>query len=402
MEQRALLAVALVAGCVTAAGAGGYLAVRQLASHPAPTPAAESTPVPDAAAAVDGTEAELAPSEPVAESPAPVTPAPAVSRPAPAAASAPAPRPAPPAPARPTRAETPAPARSIDPPVATARRADPPAATPVPVSRPVEVAPPPAPVSVPATTQAQQAPAPAPAPAPAQPRVEERQAANETWSSSRDSGTPRADTWPTRDREPEPDLSAPLPSRTPAPEPTTAPSGVPRLVTLTIPADSVIGVQLENTVTTATAKVEDPVRARVTRDLRVGSDVLVPAGSRLMGNVTLVEEGGKIRERARLGVRFHTLVLADGTEVKLPTETIYRDGESPTGRSAAKIGGATVGGAILGAILGGGRGAVIGAASGAGSGTAMAMAGERRPAELRSGQPLTIRVSDAVTTQVER
>jgi hypothetical protein len=130
--------------------------------------------------------------------------------------------------------------------------------------------------------------------------------------------------------------------------------------------------------------------------------VVVPAGSRLIGSVTLVEEGGKIRERARLGVRFHTLVLADGTELRLPTETIYRDGESPTGRSAAKIGGAAAGGAILGAILGGGKGALIGAATGAGSGTAVAMAGERRPAELRSGQPITVRVTDNVTTQVER
>ena len=171
---------------------------------------------------------------------------------------------------------------------------------------------------------------------------------------------------------------------------------------MTIPADAVIGVQLETTVSSANAKVEDPVRARVTRDLLAGGQVVVPAGARLLGNVTLVEEGGKVRERARLGVRFHTLVLADGTEVRLPTETIYRDGESPAGRSAAKIGGAAVGGAILGAIMGGGKGAVIGAATGAGSGTGWAMAGDRRPAELRSGQSLTVRVSDAVSTQVER
>ena len=144
------------------------------------------------------------------------------------------------------------------------------------------------------------------------------------------------------------------------------------------------------------------MRARVTRDVVSGGDVVVPAGARLIGNVVLVEEGGRVRERSRLGVRFHTLVLADGTEVRLPTETVYRDGESPAGRSAARIGGATVGGAIIGAILGGGKGAAIGAATGAGGGTAVAMAGGRRPAELRAGQPITVRVSDAVTTQVER
>jgi hypothetical protein len=172
--------------------------------------------------------------------------------------------------------------------------------------------------------------------------------------------------------------------------------------TVTIPADAVIGVQLESSISTVNAKVEDPVRGRVTRDLVAGGNVVVPSGSRLLGSVTLVEQGGRVKERARLGVRFHTLMLADGTEVRLPTETIYRDGESVAGRSAAKIGGATVGGAILGAIIGGGKGAAIGAATGAGSGTGWAMAGDRQPAELRSGQSLTVRVSDSVSTQVER
>ena len=45
----------------------------------------------------------------------------------------------------------------------------------------------------------------------------------------------------------------------------------------------------------------------------------------------------------------------------LQTEAIYRDGESPAGDSAKKIGVAAVGGAILGGILGGKKGAAIGA-----------------------------------------
>ena len=43
--------------------------------------------------------------------------------------------------------------------------------------------------------------------------------------------------------------------------------------------------------------------------------VAIPAGSRVLGSVSVVERGGKMRERARLGVRFHTVILADGTEV---------------------------------------------------------------------------------------
>ena len=127
-------------------------------------------------------------------------------------------------------------------------------------------------------------------------------------------------------------------------------------------ADSVIGLQTESRITSETARVEDRVDARVTRDVSVGDRVAIPAGARAIGSVMQVERGGKFKERARLGIRFHTLVLSDGTRIPISTETIYRDGEAPSNSTAAKVGGAAVGGAILGAILGGGEGAVIGAA----------------------------------------
>ena len=134
---------------------------------------------------------------------------------------------------------------------------------------------------------------------------------------------------------------------------------------LVVSADSVIGLQNETRVTTETARVEDRVEARVTRDVKVGDRVAIPAGARAVGNVTQVERGGKFKERAKLGIRFHTLVLADGTRIPISTETIYREGDSPGNSSAQKIGGGAVGGAILGAILGGAKGAAIGATAGA-------------------------------------
>jgi len=103
-----------------------------------------------------------------------------------------------------------------------------------------------------------------------------------------------------------------------------------------------------------------------------------------------------------VGVRFHTLVLADGTTLRLQTDTVYREGESPANASAAKMGGAAIGGAILGAILGGGKGAVIGGATGAAGGTAAVMAGPRRPATIDAGSTVTVRVLAPVSVTVER
>lgn len=392
MEQRALIASALVLGCVTAAGAGGYLAVRQLATPASAESASQvapgsETPAP-ALAPAEGTVAEIdsvgesTPAPPPAVPAAtrePVTPAPSTTPPTAAVA-----RVERTAPTRPSRtAETARVSPSSSRPAAVPVRRDEPVATPVSTS---SGTPRPQPEST-ATVSASRG----------------DDTGRDSWP-ARDSSQTADDRWPSRDAGGygSTTAEASLPSSATVAEPSTPPVPARRLESVTIPADAVIGIQLERGVSTATARVEDPVRARVTRDLIAGGDVVIPAGAKLLGNVTLVEEGGRVKERSRLGIRFHTLVLANGTEIKLPTETVYRDGESPAGKSAAKIGGAAVGGAILGAIMGGGKGAVIGAATGAGSGTGWAMAGDRQPAELRAGQSLTVRVSDSVTTQIER
>ena len=202
------------------------------------------------------------------------------------------------------------------------------------------------------------------------------------------------------------EVAAPLPIEPPAivdnqPSRIVEPAG-PLFDELVVASDSVIGLEIETAVTSERARVEDPVTARVTRDVRVGDRVAIPAGSRVQGEVTMVERGGRLRERARLGVRFTSIVLADGTRLPIDTETIFREGDPPTGESAAKIGGGAIGGAIIGGILGGAKGAAIGGAVGAGGGTAAVLAGGRNAATLPAGTPVTVRVEDPVIVTVER
>ena len=194
------------------------------------------------------------------------------------------------------------------------------------------------------------------------------------------------------------------PERTPVvaePEPPPPPAE-PEMIDLVVPADAVLGLQIERTVTSETARVEDRVEARVTRDVRVGDRVAIPAGSVVQGSVMEVERGGKVKEKARLGIRFHTVVLADGSRLSIRTDSVVREGTSPAGESAAKIGGAAVGGAILGAILGGGKGAAIGGSIGAAGGTAATMAGGRNPAVLPAGTTVSVRMQQPVTVSVEK
>ena len=203
----------------------------------------------------------------------------------------------------------------------------------------------------------------------------------------RTSDSDASETWRNARAEVEPELPA---------------AAGPELVDLTIPADSVLGLQIERTLSSETARVEDRVEARVTRDVRVGDKVAIPAGSIVQGSVMEVDRGGKMRARARLGVRFHTVVLASGSRLSIRTDAVLREGQSPAKESAAKIGGAAVGGAILGAILGGGKGAVIGGATGAAGGTAATMASERNAAVLTAGTTVSVRMQQPVTVTVEQ
>jgi type IV secretory pathway VirB10-like protein len=180
------------------------------------------------------------------------------------------------------------------------------------------------------------------------------------------------------------------------------PPPAPRYEDLVVAADSVIGLQVETAVTSERARIEDEVVAHVTRDVKVGDRVAIPAGSKAYGEVTLVERGGKMRDKARLGVRFTSVVLGDGTRVDLDTDTIIREGSAPGGESAAKIGGGAIGGAIIGGILGGTRGAIIGGSAGAGAGSAAVLAGGRNPATLPSGAPITVRLLRPTTVTVEK
>ncbi|MGH9348907.1 MAG: hypothetical protein ACRD26_16745 [Vicinamibacterales bacterium] len=226
------------------------------------------------------------------------------------------------------------------------------------------------------------------------------------------SARPRSSTETPDDAETPDDYVAPqapeprvptAPTQAPSlPDPEPVAPLAPQFEDLVVSADSVIGLEMESSVTSERARVEDEVTARVTRDVKVGDRVAIPAGAQAIGEVTLVERGGKLREKARLGVRFTSIVLADGMRIPLQTDTIIREGSAPGGESAAKIGGGAIGGAIIGGILGGAKGAIIGGSAGAGAGTAAVMAGGRNAATLASGAPVTVRLLRPVTVTVEK
>jgi len=115
--------------------------------------------------------------------------------------------------------------------------------------------------------------------------------------------------------------------------------------TIEIKKDAVIGIHLDQTLTSDTARIDDRITARVARDVVVDGRTAIQAGARLEGTVTLVERN-QTTGRGKLGIRFATLVLGDNTRIAIQTETIFRESD-PVGEPAAALGA----GAALGAML---------------------------------------------------
>lgn len=270
------------------------------------------------------------------------------------------------------------------------------------VGAPVKPDPPPAAVTPPrAEPRAERArPAPVtPAPAPVAAPPEPAPAPSESKDAASVSPAPIAPAPP-----PEPTFAPPpMPELTPpAQVETPKPAEPQRLEELTIKEDSVIGISLETLVSTESAKVEDRVHARVTRDVMVDGRTAIPNGARLEGVVSQVERAGKFKGRARIGIKFTQVVLNDNHRLPIQTETIFRDGDAAGGEATAKIGASAVLGAVLGSVIGGKKGAAIGTAAGAAGGTAVVAKGGRNEAVIPAGTPLTVRLTAPVKITIER
>jgi hypothetical protein len=69
------------------------------------------------------------------------------------------------------------------------------------------------------------------------------------------------------------------------------------------------------------------------------------------------------------GVRFTSIVLADGTRLPIHTETVIAKATRPDARAPRKIGGGAIGGAIIGGFLGGAKARRLAAPSARAPGT---------------------------------
>lgn len=170
---------------------------------------------------------------------------------------------------------------------------------------------------------------------------------------------------------------------------------------VTVPAGTVIPLVLDSYVASDTSRIDGPVRAHVRRPVIVNGVTVIPAGSALMGHVTLAERAGRVKGHARLAFRFDQLTVARSNQhVRIRTSSVSRVAAGTKAKDARTIAIPAAGGAVVGAIVGGKKGAAIGAAAGGGGGTAVVMSTRGPDVRLGRGTVATVRLLAPVAIRV--
>jgi hypothetical protein len=203
----------------------------------------------------------------------------------------------------------------------------------------------------------------------------------------------------TESKSPESKSAASKPAETKAAAPELAPT--PEYREVTIPAGTVLPVELQSAVSSDTSHPEDQVRGTLRRSITIDGIEALPAGTAALGHVTVAERSGRVKGRARVAFRFTRLdPPGEAERVAVQTGVISQVAAATKKQDAAKIGGGAAGGAIIGGILGGGGGAAKGAAIGGAAGTGVVLGTRGKEVRLAPGTNVSVKLTAPVTVRV--
>jgi hypothetical protein len=168
---------------------------------------------------------------------------------------------------------------------------------------------------------------------------------------------------------------------------------------VTIPRGTALAFTLDDSVGSAMSRVDERVRAHLTRPIVVGGNTVIPTGSELSGAVTAAIASHRVKGRARLAITFNSLRQGSDT-YSIVTPAIVRTAAAQMKKDTMKVAIPAAAGAVIGGVLGGGKGAVIGGAVGGGAGAGYVMSQRGADVVLRAGTPLAVKLSEPITVRV--
>ena len=165
---------------------------------------------------------------------------------------------------------------------------------------------------------------------------------------------------------------------------------------LVVPADSVLEVVLDQTISSKTAQSGDRFSATVESPVEVEGKVAIPKHARVEGVVREAKAAGRFKGGAALSLAL-TSVTVNGKDYEIETSAAAMSSKGKGKRTATMVGGGAAGGAAIGAIAGGGKGAAIGALIGAAAGTGGAGFSSNRDIQLAAETPLEFKLLQPVS-----
>ncbi|MGB7588604.1 MAG: hypothetical protein WBM00_07845 [Solirubrobacterales bacterium] len=165
---------------------------------------------------------------------------------------------------------------------------------------------------------------------------------------------------------------------------------------LVVPADTVIAVVLDQTISSKTSKPGDKFTATVESPVEVEGKVAIPKGARAEGVVKDAKAAGRFKGGAALALEL-TSVTVNGKDHEIQTSAAAMSSKGKGKRTATMVGGGAAGGAAIGAVAGGGKGAAIGALIGAAAGTGGAGFTGNRDITLPAETPLDFKLLQPVS-----
>jgi hypothetical protein len=169
---------------------------------------------------------------------------------------------------------------------------------------------------------------------------------------------------------------------------------------VTLPAGTVLPVDLQTAVGSDTSRVEQPVQGRLRRAVTVQGVQVLPAGTTVSGHVTAAQRPGKVKGRGMIAMRFTQLDTPGEGRTAISTATVSRIAPATKEKDALKIVAPATAGAVIGRIAGGKGAAAKGAVIGGGAGAGYVLATRGKDVRLAPGAPLSVRLTAPVTIRV--
>ncbi len=185
-------------------------------------------------------------------------------------------------------------------------------------------------------------------------------------------------------RDPPPAARPRQTTPTPDPKPRT-----PAYRDFSVSAGSLLQVSLDQELSTESSNVGDKFTVTLLAPVTDATGLVIPAGTKIQGEVTALEVSGSSGEQAMIRLDFGQLLL-DGESYQVALTVSEANattrGRKSTEEKAVTIGAGAVVGGILGRVIGGNAtGTIIGGVAGAAAGTAIAHGHRGRGRGARGG-----------------